>query len=290
MVQLGFSMQLKYDRSHVQIIELLRDAGFSAVSPVWSPELPWEDIVAWVQKLGMTIQSVHTPHGGQLYLWNTQDPQSAITQKKFTDCIDTCAQFGIPIAVMHGWQGLQYTFPDAPLDFSAFDRIVDYAEERKVTIAFENLEGEEYLQALMTRYRDRPYIGYCWDSGHDHCYPHKMDFLKAFGDRLVMTHIHDNFGTRDPGGVPTTLDDLHLLPYDGRIHWESAIGRLRNLPEQRILNFELKKLCKSPAPEDRLYAALSTQEYFRLAAQRARRIADLYENIMNNPKQMEITQ
>jgi sugar phosphate isomerase/epimerase len=98
--------------------------------------------------------------------------------------------------------------------------------------------------------------------------------LKVFGDRLIMTHLHDNFGTR---GVPTTLDDLHLLPGDGNIHWEQAIGRLRELPKQEILNFELKKLCKSNDPGDRLYAQLSTEEYFRLAAQRARQIADLYE-------------
>lgn len=275
MVSLGYSMQLKYDRPHPQVIEALHNVGFAAVSPVWSPELPWEEIMATAQRLGMTVQSVHTPHGGQHYLWNTKDPLSAPTLQKFLDCIDTCAQFGIPIAVMHGWQGLDYTFPEMPLDYSAFDRIVDHAEERRVSIAFENLEGEEYLSALMTRYRDRPYIGYCWDAGHDHCYPHKMDFLRSFGQRLIMTHLHDNFGTR---GVPTTLDDLHLLPGDGNIQWEQAIGRLKNLPKQEILNFELKKLCKSPAAEDRLYAQLTTQEYFCLAAQRARQIANLYEN------------
>ena len=274
MVSLGFSMQLKYDRPHPQVIELLHDVGFSAISPVWSPELPWEEIMATARRLGMTVQSAHTPHGGQPQLWNPADPQRDGILEKFLSCIDTCAAFGIPIAVMHGWQGLGYTFPETPLDFSAFDRIVDYAQSKGVTIAFENLEGEEYLQALLDRYRSRPHVGYCWDSGHDHCYPHQLDFLHAFGDRLIMTHLHDNFGTR---GIPTTLDDLHLLPGDGNICWEQAMERLKNLPRQRILNFELKKLCKSTDPVDRLYAQLTTEDYFRLAAQRARQIADLYE-------------
>ena len=277
MTALGFSLQAKYDCSLTQAVEMLCDVGFSAISPVWSPELPLEDLTACVARLGMTIQSVHAPHRGQPILWDPSDPMRSSTQKQFLDCIDTCAQFDIPIAVLHGWQGLGYTFPETPLDFSAFDRIVDYAEERNVSIAFENLEGEEYLQALLNRYRNRPHVGYCWDSGHDHCYPHKLDFLKSFGERLIMTHIHDNLGTRDPGGTPTTLDDLHLLPYDGNIRWESTIQRLKDLPKQNILNFELKKLCKSPAIEDRIYADLSTREYFRLAAQRARQIADLYE-------------
>ena len=274
MVSLGFSLQAKYDCPPVQAVEMLSDAGFSAISPVWSPELPLEDLTACTQKLGMTIQSVHAPHRGQPILWDPNDPLRETTQQQFLDCLDACARYNIPIAVLHGWQGLGYTFPETSLDFSAFDRIVDYAEERKVSIAFENLEGEEYLAALMDRYRSRPHIGYCWDSGHDHCYPHKLDFLKAFGDRLIMTHIHDNLGTR---GVPTTLDDLHLLPGDGNIHWESNIRRLKTAPRQEILNFELKKLCKSPAAQDRIYADLSTRDYFCLAGKRARQIADLYE-------------
>lgn len=274
MVSLGFSMQLTYDRPHPQVIELLHDAGFSAISPVWSPELPWEEMLSTVQRLGMTVQSAHTPHGGQPHLWDPADPLHSSTLEKFLNCITDCARLEIPIAVLHGWQGLGYTFPEEPLDFSAFDRIVDYAQEQNVSLAFENLEGEEYLQALLNRYQDRPHIGYCWDSGHDHCYPHRLDFLKSFGDRLIMTHIHDNFGTR---GIPTTLDDLHLLPGDGNIHWESNIARLKHLPKQEILNFELKKLCKSTNPADRIYADLSTEDYFRLAGQRARQIADLYE-------------
>lgn len=274
MVSLGFSMQLTYDRPHPQVIELLHDAGFSAISPVWSPELPWEEMLSTVQRLGMTVQSAHTPHGGQPHLWDPADPLRSCTLEKFLNCITDCARLEIPIAVLHGWQGLGYTFPEEPLDFSAFDRIVDYAQEQNVSLAFENLEGEEYLQALLNRYQDRPHIGYCWDSGHDHCYPHRLDFLKSFGDRLIMTHIHDNFGTR---GIPTTLDDLHLLPGDGNIHWESNIARLKHLPKQEILNFELKKLCKSTNPADRIYADLSTEDYFRLAGQRARQIADLYE-------------
>ena len=277
MVQLGFSLESQYDCPQEQVIALLQEAGFSAISPVWSEELPLKILSACAQKHNITIQSLHAPRHGLIPLWNSQDPLSANIEKRIIDCIDACKQFNIPILVMHCWQGLTYTFPTEPLDFSIFDRIVEYAEKNGVCIAFENLEGEEYLNALMTRYRDRSHIGYCWDSGHDQCYPHKMDFLKSFGDRLIMTHLNDNFGLRDPNGVPTTMDDLHFLPYDGNICWETAIDRLKNLPPQSILNFELKKRSKPTA--DRIYENLTLEEYIHLAAQRARKIADLYENI-----------
>ncbi len=280
MVDLGFSLQAQYDLSISQAIVLLNNAGFSAVSPIWSPDLALETLATCVQKHNMTIQSLHAPHGCLAYLWNSKDLLSANAERNITDCIDACAQFQIPVAVVHGWQGLIYTFPKEPLDFSVFDRIVDHADQKKVSIAFENLEGEEYLEALMTRYRGRSNVGYCWDSGHDHCYPHKTDFLEAFGDRLIMTHLNDNLGLRDPAGVPTGNDDLHFLPYDGNIHWKNALGRLKNLPKQNTLNFELKKRSTSTAPVDLIYEKLSTEEYFHLAGQRARQIADLYEQII----------
>lgn len=279
MVDLGFSLQAKYDCPISQVITFLCESGFSAVSPLWSPELGLEALAACIQTHHMTIQSLHAPHSGIASLWSPKDPLSAKAEHNITDCIDACARFEIPVAVVHGWQGVIYTFPKEPLDFSVFDRIVDYAEQKHVSIAFENLEGEEYLEALMTRYHGRSHVGYCWDSGHDHCYPHKMDFLNAFGDRLMMTHLNDNHGLRDPAGVPTTKDDLHFLPYDGTIHWEHALGRLKNLPEQQTLNFEFKKRSKSTAPADLIYEPLSTEEFIHLAGQRARQIADLYVQI-----------
>jgi sugar phosphate isomerase/epimerase len=205
-------------------------------------------------------------------------------RKRVTDCIDSCARFQIPIAVVHCWQGLQYAFPGEPLDYSVFDAIVERAVQQNVSIAFENLEGEEYLEALMNRYRELPNIGFCWDSGHDHCYPHKLDFLEAFGQRLIMTHINDNLGLRDPGGTPSGLDDLHFLPYDGTISWETAISRLKHLPRQEILNFEIKKRSHSSDPRDLIYDSLTPEAFFRLSGERARKIAELYAQITDTKK------
>ena len=280
MVKMGFSLQAQYDCPNDRVVELLWEAGFSAVSPVYSPELPMEELANAAARNGMSIQSLHAPHGGIDRLWIPQDPICTKTKKGIFDTIDACARYGVPLIVIHGWQGLNYTFPAEPLDFSAFDDIVDYAEKKNILVAFENLEGEEYLAALMERYFGRKGIGYCWDSGHDHCYPHKTDFLKAYGDRLIMTHINDNLGYRNPSEHPTPIDDLHFLPFDGNIDWERELGRLKGLPRQEILNFELKKRSASKAQEDLLYDKMPAAEYFRIAGDRARKIADIYEKIM----------
>ena len=278
MVKIGFSLPSKCPCPQAQMIELLHSAGFSAVSPLWSAELPMEELAKCIAHHNMTIQSLHAPHGGLSQLWDSQDPLSLGIRKKITDCIDACAQYDVPVTAVHGWQGLKYQFPETPLDFTNFDHIVNYAEEKGVAVAFENLEGEEYLEALLVRYENRPHVGFCWDSGHDHCYPHKLNFLDAFGSRLLLTHLNDNLGMRAPAGVPTGDDDLHFLPYDGNIHWESAIRKLKTLPKQSILNFELKKKSISNAPEDLIYQALTLEDFLHLAGQRALQIATLYDN------------
>lgn len=280
MVSLGFSLQPQYTLPIDNVIELLASSGFSAVSPLWSPELELERLAACVDAHGMSIQSLHAPHRGIPLLWEPDAPGAAGVQADMLGCIDACAAFRIPIMVLHCWQGLFYTFPEEPLDYRLFDALAEHARKKGVSIALENLEGEEYLHALMARYHDQPHIGFCWDSGHDHCYPHKQDFLAHFANRLIMTHINDNLGLRDPAGIPSGNDDLHFLPFDGNIPWEQVLPKLKNAPRQAILNFECKHHPRSKAPADQLYAQLSPEAFVQTAANRARRIAALYEKIM----------
>ena len=235
-----------------------------------------DTLATCVRAHSMTIQSLHAPHKKIALLWEPDLSESIEVQENILRSIDACAQYQVPVLVVHGWQGLFYTFPTEPLDFRFFDRMVPYARQKGVSIAFENLEGEEYLDALMTRYQNEPHIGFCWDSGHDHCYPHTMDFLKRFGDRLIMTHLNDNLGLRDPGGVPTGKDDLHFLPHDGNIDWTHALGRLSAAPKQASLNFEIKIRSHSTDPGDLPYTKLSLEAFFALAGSRAKAIAEQY--------------
>ena len=179
--KIGFSLQKRYDRPLPQVVELLKNAGFSAVSPLWSPELDMAALADAVHKNGMVIQSIHAPHKGVAQLWTPEVAPPSDLERNFLATVDACAQFDVPIMVLHSWQGFDYTFREDQLDFCLFDSIVAYAQQKGGSVAFENLEGEEYLNALMKRYSDLPHVGFCWDSGHENCYPHEADCLKAFG-------------------------------------------------------------------------------------------------------------
>ncbi len=276
--KLGFSLQKEYDRPIEQVIELLHGVGFSAVSPIFSPDVDLSKIDAHVQKLGMTIQSLHAPNK-VAPLWS-EDAASSQIYGEVMACIDACAKFQIPMMVLHSWAGLIYTFPGEPLYYDRFDRIVAYAQERGVSIAFENLEGEEYLDALMARYKDLPHIGFCWDSGHENCYPHKLDFLAKFGDRLMMTHLNDKLGPRIDDGLGHAEDDLHYLPWDGKIDQDKNIQRMRASKKQEILNFEIKIRSHSEDPKDLIYVGLSLEEFLQRAAVHAQRLAKKYATMI----------
>jgi len=273
---IGFSLQKQYNLPMSKIISLLSEQGFSAESPLWTPELNVAELDACVKRHNMVIQSIHAPHKDIALLWVPENERSYLVLLNVMKSIDDCARFAVPVLVVHGWQGLFYSFSEEKLNFALFDQLVQYAETRGIFVAFENLEGEEYLEALMTRYRQQSNVGYCWDSGRDNCYPHKKDFLHTFGSRLIMTHLNDNFGLRHPNGIPSGDDDLHLLPYDGTIDWDKALLKLGKAPRQKILNFELKTVSHSTRETDLIYANLSLEAFIAKAGERARLIAEKY--------------
>lgn len=280
MTKIGFSLQPQYDLPVENILPLLAQAGFSAVSPVWTPALELGELARCVEENGMTIQSVHAPLAGISQLWEPDSEASKPAQAEILRCVDGCSRNHVPVMVLHGWQGIEYTFPETPLDFRFFDTLVEHARKQGVSVALENLEGEEYLAALLERYAGDEHIGFCWDSGHDHCYPHKTDFLEAYGQRLIMTHLNDNWGLRDPGGRPSGVDDLHFLPYDGTIDWKKGLEKLAGAAKQEILNFELKIRSHSQDPADQPYTQLSLEKFIALAGERAQKIAKEYARLL----------
>lgn len=275
-VEIGLSLQKQYPWPYDRMLPLLKKYGFSFLSPVWLPDVDMDDLVSLAHRHGMTVQSFHAPHKGIPLMWDPVSAEADAVENNILCCVDDCAKFAVPVMVIHGWCGFDYTFEAEKMDFSRFDRVVERAGKKGVSVAFENLEGEEFLCALLSRYRRLDHVGFCWDSGHDHCYLHQTDFLEEFGDRLIMTHINDNFGLRDLSRGQTGKDDLHYLPFDGNIDWAGIVKKLGGAKRQEILNFEIKVCLPSADPSDILYERLTAEAFCRLAGERCMRVAKRY--------------
>ena len=275
-MKFGFSLQDSYALPMPEVIDLLADAGFCALSPSWQRDGDLAAIVRQAHARNMTIQSLHGPLRGMPAMWS-QDPEVAapILQDLLQSAADG-AEFDIPLLVVHPWNGVNYTFRQEDLCFDHFDTLVEHAARKGIRIAFENLEGPEFLAALLARYDACDTVGFCWDAGHELCYSPGWDFLKPYGDRLIMTHLNDNLGVTDPQGQLQGTDDLHLLPFDGVIDWEHTVRRLKGAKPQEILNFELKIRPKGDRCKLDLYSKLPLRQYIELAYERACRAAGAY--------------
>lgn len=274
MQKIGFSLDGKYYAPMTEVIQMLRDSGFDAVSPLWQRDICLDDAVNTAVRCGLTLQSLHGPLRGLPGMWEAAPSQIAEDHLAALDC---CAGYGFPLLVVHSWTGVDYTFSNGSLYFGHFDRLVERAVSKGVRIAFENLEGEEYLDALMERYKGLDAVGLCWDSGHERCYTPRRDFLKKYGDRLLITHLNDNFGVTDPAGKLRGTDDLHLLIGDGNTDWASVMDRLKMATPQQILNFEFKIRPKGDRCKLDLYSKLPLEQYFQEAYRRACRVTNINE-------------
>lgn len=193
------------------------------------------------------------------------------------DCLHACAENGVPIMVAHTFIGFNDHTPNEK-GLENFGKVVCEAERLGVKVAFENTEGEEYLAAVMERFKDSPAVGFCWDTGHEMCYNHSKDMLSLYGDKLIATHINDNLGIRDFDGNITWIDDLHLLPFDGTADWQGIADRLNKCGYDGILTFELNRCSKPDRHENDFYRDMSVEKYLTLAFMRACRVAALRKN------------
>ena len=252
----------------------IANAGFDAFFTGWKTYYPiakWADIAS---KKGLIYQSIHAPFDKVDKIWYGGD--SGIEYVEYLKkCVDACKDVAVPLMIVHPFIGFNEHEP-TDIGLELYSRLIDHADKKNISIAFENVEGEEYLAALMQKYRDAPCVGFCWDTGHEQCYNAGKDMVSLYGDKLFGTHFNDNNGCLDLSDV-TWKDDLHLLPFDGKIDWQGVMNRIRRHGFDGILTFELTT---SPKPDRDTslhdsYAAMSGEEFYREAYNRAKRVAAL---------------
>ncbi len=213
-------------------------------------------------ELGLTFEFIHAPFRGINEMWLEGDGYKDIYEK-MRQSIESASACSVPVVILHlssGWQP-----PHAnETGFSRFDSLVEFAEQKGVVLAFENLRNYENLLVMIERYKDRENVRFCYDSGHEYCYTHGVDWIKIFGEKLICTHIHDNFGynrSRSP--------DIHILPFDGTLEYADMMRRLDKVGYSGSLMLEV---FNSSKPE---YMELGDDEFLTECAERIKKISQM---------------
>ena len=271
--KLGISLANNYEISTAEVVKIVKEVGFDAISPAWTHDVNLEPIVQAAKECGLAIQSLHSPHQKSADMWELDPAVCAPAIKDLMDSLEECRTYEIPVMVVHTWIGFDSIPEPTEAGLINYGKVVERAAEYGVKIAFENTEGQEHLFALLDHFAGNDTVGFCWDSGHEICYNHSMDLLGKYGDRLIMTHINDNLGISRFDGKTFWTDDLHLLPFDGVADWEYNGMRLGKAKPIEYLNFELGIKSKPGRHENDCYEAMSLLQYFTEAYKRACRVA-----------------
>ncbi|MBR4768144.1 MAG: sugar phosphate isomerase/epimerase [Lachnospiraceae bacterium] len=241
----------------------IKDAGFETFFSFPNSREEVMLIREEAEKNGLFYESIHAPFTNINTLWCPGVDCMQI-KKRIYESIDLASEAGVPIVVLHvssGW------FPPqlSDIGFQRYDGFVEYAADKNVIIAFENLRKFGNLAALMERYEKVDHVKFCYDFGHEHCYTETVHFTDIYGPKIVYTHIHDNHGRdhNDYWGDP----DEHLMIFDGNTDFADIMARLNRLDYRGSLTLELTK--------DRQYAEMKDEEYLKIAYERLVKLSRL---------------
>ncbi len=257
-------------------IRLIKKAGFDGFFTDTADVKDMKKYALIAKEEGLYYQSAHAPFGDMYIMWENSDKDAEKVIESLMYCIDCCKEAGVDLLVCHVIIGMERHTPNEK-GAERFFRIAEYAKEKGIKIAFENTEGEEYLKAVMDKCKDLGNVGFCYDSGHEKCYNYDKDMLSLYGDRLIATHLNDNFGMKDEK-VKTWYDDLHLLPFDGKIDWKNTVQRLKKSTCPEYLTFELISKNK---PERNAHDIYMGMDFFDFASEAYKR-ADKIRKMLGN--------
>ena len=262
--KLGITCDCIQGQSQTETLKMIKEVGFESFFTNAYTEESVAPIKRTADELGLSLNSLHAPFNGINSMWLPDTTYREPYQKILTT-IDTAEHNGVPNVVVHissGWDPPEMN----DLGFSRFDSIVNYAMDKGVRIAFENLRLVGNLAYFADRYRKVENIGFCLDIGHQHCYTKTVHWMDIFRDRLLLTHIHDNFGIEERYQEGT---DLHYLPFDGTIDYAKMMRDLDRYGYSGDLTLEVFNQSR---PE---YEALSPLEFLTTAYERLEKISRL---------------
>ena len=257
-------------------VNMIAQIGWDAFFTGWDRN----NIERWANEAarnGLIYQSIHSPFSHEhkvSYMWQDREEGRFVTDQ-LIECVKDCAKLDIPVMVIHPFIGFKDHTP-TQVGLDNYKRVVEVANKLGVTLGFENVEGEEYLAALMKEFWNEPCCGFCLDTGHEQCYNGGKDMLALYGEKLCHTHFNDNLGIIDPT-LPVELswkNDLHLTMGDGIVDWKGVMDRIDATPYEGPLICELTRTNKLGRPDHDKYAAMAIDEYYAFALDRARKVRD----------------
>lgn len=218
-----------------------------------------ESLGGWLQDAGVTLHSVHAPMveyvrgpqwGPALSIADPDEAARARAVSKTKAALEIARTVPFRYLVVH----LGVPDPPSPARGSgaagadggtgansraaaerSLEEIARAAHEVGVRVALEVIPNAlSTPQALMDRLdedREGTHRGFgiCLDTGHAFLHGDVADAIDLVSGELVTTHVHDNRG----------MADDHLVPFEGRIDWPTAVMTFQKVGYEGVYMLEL---------------------------------------------------
>jgi len=201
----------------------IKEAGFSGVLLLWADyfDNDFKLFPDYARKVGLNIENAHAPYLNANDLWkNNINGQDYL--QKIIDCVEDCANYGVPTLVLHLENKKGNEKVELPENYCVgverLKKIIDIAEKNNINIAVENMSRYEFLDCVFENIQSKR-LGFCFDSGHCNLFTPNLDLLTLYGNKLMALHLHDN----------DNIEDLHLLPFTGKINWSEIALKLNKI-------------------------------------------------------------
>lgn len=243
----------------IDTINAIEKAGFKNVfiqwyNKEWNPTQ--EEQLKHIREKGLNVIFAHLGYKNINDLWLENEVGDKLVEGYKND-IKICKENNIPMVVMH-----LTSKSEAPkyneTGLKRLKKIVDYAQELNIKVAFENTKIKGYLDYVIENI-DNENVGICFDSGHYHVhFNDDFDFPK-FKDRIFAVHLHDN----------DQSDDLHLMPFEGTLDWEETIRKLKECNYDGPVTLEL---CYRNE-----YLDMSIEDFYRKGYEVGEKLKEMFE-------------
>jgi len=204
------------------------------------------EVVDSLRDAGLRPHSVHAPIAESLVSGTWETPLSIASgdERTRTHAVEAVEQsigfahrIGASFVVVHvGVPDAQQPRPDDNRFDAArrsVEALADAARPLGIRLALEvipnRLSTAEQLVRLIEDDLELPDLGVCFDFGHAELAGDLLDAIETLSGHVVTTHVHDNRGRTDD----------HLLPFQGRIHWDAGLMALQKIGYEGVLMFEL---------------------------------------------------
>ena len=256
-MEVGINLYPKWP--YAEVIEAFVENGIDRTFVnIEHPE--FEKAMEALAKAGIVVDNFHAPFKNLNVIWEPGQAGDEMLGKIMAG-VDACVKYGVKLMVGHVSNGSPMP-PISPVGLVRYDKLMAYAKEKGITIAFESHRFVENVAYFMERY---PQAGFCLDTSHENGFTPGVRYLPMWGHRLVATHISDN--------EYVCNYDMHMIPFDGNIDFEQTARELVDCGREVTLMLEIK-----PDNHEK-YKDISIKDYYAAAAKSVKRFAKMVETI-----------